>query len=562
MKKVFSYLIFFLFLLFFSRELSTTFEKSITCDETVHIPAGYYYVKKGDYFINYAHPPFSKTLSGIFISKIKIFIPENIYRSLRMNEWELGMAFFYLNREYIDKIVLWARFPMILLGLLLGFFIYLWSKDLYGKTAGLFSLFLFTFCPNFLAYSCLVITDVGFTLFFIMTIYFFWRYLENQTKKDLILTGISFGLALSSKFSGVYVLSIIVLIFIVYGILRKKLKLDIWHYYIFSFLIIPFLVILIFYQLNLDNLKYFIIGAKRIFSETGKTGQDLFLNGKFSKTGFRSYFLWVFLYKTPISFLVILFISFLIRPKIDRDEKFLIMPAIIYFIIASISKKQVGGVRYILPVYALFYIFVGRIFIYNDRLKIKRVVLFFLIFWYFLVSLKIHPHYLAYFNQICGGPDNGWKKILNSDWGQDLISLKDFLEREGNPEIMTNIFGVLPPEVYGITPYEPFLYQVFMSLPEEKYHINSENPKKEYLVISVNCLAGLHYQDPDIFWYLKEKKPYAKLGYTIYVYDITKDIKIRERIAETLEKYGYKRQAERQKRVIENLKRKEKRNEK
>ncbi len=167
MKRKFLYIAV-LFLLFFIREIIVSVEKSITCDETVHIPAGYFYVKKGDFFINFEHPPFSKTLSGIFLSSTKVFFPNDIYRGLREKEWELGMAFFYLNRNNVDRILFLARFPMILLGMLLGFFIFLWGCDLYGEIAGIFSLFLFTFCPNFLAHSCLVTTDVPFTLFWVM----------------------------------------------------------------------------------------------------------------------------------------------------------------------------------------------------------------------------------------------------------------------------------------------------------------------------------------------------------------------------------------------------------
>lgn len=35
------------------------------------------------------------------------------------------------NRGKVDKVIFWLRLPLILLGILLGFFIYL--KDLYGE---------------------------------------------------------------------------------------------------------------------------------------------------------------------------------------------------------------------------------------------------------------------------------------------------------------------------------------------------------------------------------------------------------------------------------------------
>jgi len=41
-------------------------------------------------------------------------------------------------------------------------------------------------------------------------------------------------------------------------------------------------------------------------------------------------------------------------------------------------------------------------------------------------TLRVYPHQLACFNEIAGGPENGWKHLLGSnlDWGQDLFVLE------------------------------------------------------------------------------------------------------------------------------------------
>ena len=45
--------------------------------------------------------------------------------------------------------------------------------------------------------------------------------------------------------------------------------------------------------------------------------------------------------------------------------------------------------------------------------------------------LSIHPHYLAYFNAVSGGPDRGAEHLIDSnlDWGQDLVNLRRWLAR-------------------------------------------------------------------------------------------------------------------------------------
>ncbi|HOK55789.1 MAG TPA: glycosyltransferase family 39 protein [bacterium] len=559
-KRINLVILIFFILLFFARELIVSSEKSITCDETVHIPAGYFYVKNGDFFINFEHPPFSKILSGLFIIKQKIFFSEEAYRNLRKNEWDLGMFFFYLNRENVDNIVFWARFPMILLGILLGFFIYLWSKELYGEIAGLFCLFLFSFCPNFLAHSCLVTTDVPFTAFFVITLYYLWKFFETNNNKYLLFSGIFFGLSISTKFTGIVVIPFIILFLIIMKIkdnFKTKLKSNL-IFFLLYLVLIPFIVLLLTYRIY--GFKNFLLGLKTIVFETTERGHMSFLNGRFSTTGWRYYFILAFLYKTPIALIIFFILSIFINRKIEKKEFFLILPAFIFFIFSSFSKKQIG-IRYILPFYALIYIYCGRLCVYHEKIKIKpvfkKVILIILIFWYAFSSFKIHPHYLAYFNEIAGGPENGWKHLIDSniDWGQDLKGLKEYLQKEGKPEIMLNYFGSILPETYGIV-YEPFFYPLFLNLPQQYYRLNSEFPQKEYLVISVNYLQGLVYNDHNIFNWLKEIKPRIKIGYSIFVYDITEDIFIRTKLFEMFDKYGFARQAERQKKIIDRIKNK------
>src|SRR5438876_5097185 len=68
----------------------------------------------------------------------------------------------------------------------------------------------------------------------------------------------------------------------------------------------------------------------------------------------------------------------------------------------------------------------------------------------------IRPDYLAYFNEIAGGPRAGYRHLVDSslDWGQDLPGLKAWLDENtdgiaGKP-IYLAYFGSADPEWYGI----------------------------------------------------------------------------------------------------------------
>ena len=77
--------------------------------------------------------------------------------------------------------------------------------------------------------------------------------------------------------------------------------------------------------------------------------------------------------------------------------------------------------------------------------------------WHVAESATIRPDYLAYFNQLAGGPSEGYKHLADSslDWGQDLPALKQWLDRQGlqrpgASNVYLSYFGTARPDYYGI----------------------------------------------------------------------------------------------------------------
>ena len=137
--------------------------------------------------------------------------------------------------------------------------------------------------------------------------------------------------------------------------------------------------------------------------------------------------------------------------------------------------------------------------------------------WLLVGTLRIHPSYLAYFNEFWGGPANGYKYLVDSnlDWGQDLKNLAAYMRRSGLEKIKLEYYGPSDPRIYGIT-YEP---------------LRPGQPTAGTVAISVTFLQGLYqcrgatgcYSDPiclRAFNWLKQYEPIAKIGYSIFVYQI------------------------------------------
>ncbi|MBI1974944.1 MAG: hypothetical protein HYS57_01130, partial [Parcubacteria group bacterium] len=108
---------------------------SATMDEVAHIPAGYSYVVTRDMRLNPEHPPLVKTLSGlaVFLAARSHF-PEDLtsWQTGINDQWSFGFDFLYRSGNDAEKIIHAARIPAIILTLLLGWFIWLWGKELMG----------------------------------------------------------------------------------------------------------------------------------------------------------------------------------------------------------------------------------------------------------------------------------------------------------------------------------------------------------------------------------------------------------------------------------------------
>ena len=173
-------------------------DDSVTMDELAHLPAGYSYLTQKDMRLNPEHPPLMKDLAAIPLLFIKnINFPSEIgaWKEDVNGQWAFGFNFLYQSGNPVDKMIFWGRIPMILILILLGFYIFKWTKELFGQKTALLALFLFSFSPTFLAHGRLVTTDVGAAAGVFIATYYFIKAFQQPIKKNIILAGIAFGLA-------------------------------------------------------------------------------------------------------------------------------------------------------------------------------------------------------------------------------------------------------------------------------------------------------------------------------------------------------------------------------
>ncbi len=262
-NKYSSYIVAYILLWIAAISLIVSYQESTTMDEQAHIPSAYTYVRYQDMRLNPEHPPLLKDLAGIPLQFLNVKFPVNDpgWTGGVNDQWNLGNKFIHSNNA--DAITFWSRTPIILIALLLGFFIFRWTKELAGTTAGLFALVLYSFDPNILGHDHYVTTDLGIAAFIFIAFYYFVKFLKNPGWKNVLLAGLFLALAELAKFSAVILFPFFGLIIVVYALAKKKPEADqssnlkfkgaqLWNYLIKYAVIVAvcFALIWVLYFLN------------------------------------------------------------------------------------------------------------------------------------------------------------------------------------------------------------------------------------------------------------------------------------------------------------------------
>jgi len=200
-----------------------------------------------------------------------------------------------------------------------------------------------------------------------------------------------------------------------------------------------------------------------------------FLNGDYRSRGWWWFFPYAFAIKTPLALGGLLGLAGLVAwqtrgtapnaaalpagavapPRGTRLYAWspLLTLVVVYGASALTSHLDIGH-RHILPMYPVLFIMAGgAAALGRPRWRWPAVIVLWLVVWFTGESIWIRPSYLAYFNELIGGPANGYRHLADSsiDWGQDLPGLKTWLDEhaQGRP-VFLSYFGSGDPVYYGI----------------------------------------------------------------------------------------------------------------
>ncbi len=199
--------VFGLLALHFALAARSLIQENPTVDEVLHMPAGVSYWQKGTFRLYHHNPPLVKLVAALPVVWAKPIV-EPLYDSSNWKNADadvshiaFGQEFAKVNASRYFELFRLARLMMPLFSMIGGLAVFAWSRRLYGAWGGLLSLALWVFCPNILAHSRLVTSDLGATAVGVAATYAFWRYLHQPAWFRAVIAGTALGLAALTKFS-------------------------------------------------------------------------------------------------------------------------------------------------------------------------------------------------------------------------------------------------------------------------------------------------------------------------------------------------------------------------
>jgi hypothetical protein len=493
---------------------SVSDRQSTTGDEIAHLTAGYSYWTKNDYRLQPENGNLPQRWAAAALLGRGYAFPTEDQNAWRISDvWDIGFQWFYLKGNDLAAMLREGRRMIALFGVAAGALVFFWARRLHGDRAGVLAAALFAFCPTMLANGALVTSDMTATCMFLAAVTAFWAMAHRLTPLRVLVFGIVLGLLCVAKFSAPLIAPMCALLFLarvaqgadlpsawplpaalrgrarVAGALIGATLLScalavavIWASYGFRYAM--------FEKFEPNRVRSLVgwdvledkggpeVAAERFlrdhhllpesyiygFAHTYRFSlyRKAFLNGEYRSKGWVQFFPYTTLVKTPLALFALIGLSAAAALELRRgarawrERAYAWSPLLalfgVYWAVMLHSGLNIGH-RHIMPVYPVYFVMAAGAAAWTagPRRLLGAFVLL-LAGWFAAESVWIRPHYLAYFNEIVG-PTDAWHHVVDSslDWGQDLPTLKEWLDR--NPQkgpVFISLFGSGDPGYYGI----------------------------------------------------------------------------------------------------------------
>ncbi len=485
--------------------------ESLTWDEGDHIFAGYMSLRTGDFGLNPEHPPMTKMVAALPLLPLHLKVPPLQGRFFKQEAYLDGRELLFRNtpqdggRYWAGTLIFRARMAVTVFSLLLGLLIFLAAREMFSLPAAFLALTLYVFEPSILTHAPFVTTDVTVTCMIFAAIYSFYRLSKRPTPIRLLVAGLTAGLALAAKHSAILLAPMLLTLALgnlaaawwpqrrstpeprTPNLRRAAILLAslvpltliavtvLWAFYGFRYnarpgnlrlaptlaqrvgTLRPFEAhgILLFARAHLlpESYLYGLADVRRVADF-----MPSFVLGHVYAHGVWWYFPVVLAIKLTLGLIgLLLLATFALFTRCLahlRELWFLLVPPAIYLLVAMTGQLNIG-VRHILPMFPFLIVFAAG---GASTLAIRRrpwaLAVLLLLAAHIISSLFTFPHYISYANELWGGhtETSHYLTDSNTDWGQQLIATRKYLDRRGVKNCWIAYFAApfILPNDYGI----------------------------------------------------------------------------------------------------------------
>jgi hypothetical protein len=561
---------------------------SQTYDEPAHIAAGLQWLDMGQYSYEPQHPPLARVMTaiGLYLSGVRISAQQKdilkelqrgherivvydnrqkeMYGRIYPQMWISGNEILASGGHYFLNLSL-ARLGVLPFLVISCVVLWYWTRRLFGVWAATVAVMLYSSLPPVLAHAGLATTDMVLTTLFFLALYAFVVWLDRVDLRSSIVLGITWALAVLSKFSTLLFLpACTAAIALSYWISHrvKRPHGDTGHpdevcritarrliANLALAVLVGFVILWAGYRfstgslLNAENRPYtrvdrivgnvgmlhdisykvleapivpmpeLFVGIEEVINHD-EVGHRHFFFGKYSTQGVWYFFPVVFALKTTLGFLILSVVGSIIVFRRARSERrwqiaVPLVCAVTIFLVTMPVNINIG-VRHILPVFPLLSIVAGAGFVWLWNLSAHRFIgktlALILVGWHLWSSAMSYPDYLAYANELAlQHPE----KILSDsdlDWGQDLYRLSIELKRRGIHKIYLKYNGTADLSQFDLP-------EVTILEPHQR--------ATGWIAVSVKRIQdGDRVAPYDGYRWLEKYTPVTVIGKSINLYDI------------------------------------------
>lgn len=517
-----------------------------TFDEPVHILCGLEWLSEGIYTIEEQHPPLARVAAAIGPYLEGLRSPRGANNA---NMWPVSNQVLAGSADYLRTLLL-ARLGMLPFFLAACVLVAVWAKRWFGAAGAIIAAVLLTTTPPVLAHAGLATTDMTSAATVFLALGSLFALMTDPGLKTAAAAGCCVALALLAKFSSIPFLAVCLPVMLFFRWLlgpampwrsgadwRKALQwgalglcvcaIIVWAGLRFSVgpLLLPADIAVSGFPFPsipkitglseervIDVFEAPIYPAGEMFRGVlevhahNHSGHRSYLLGKVRTHGWWYFFPVAFAVKTPIPFLLLGLASLGILFAEGIRQRDWRLPALASCIVAILGCAMTAnmnlGVRHILVLYPLLALAAASLG-GAERSKAALPVVVFLLGWQTVESLRAHPDYLPYFNQIA---EEHPEEILvgsDLDWGQDLLRLRSTARDLKIEKISVALAGSANP--------------AFFDLPELAEIADGERPTG-WVAVSLTRLK----LNPEHYGWIERYEPYTLVGKSIRLYNIPK----------------------------------------